>query len=215
MTGLFRMVAGSPMSAAVLSVVLFAAAPAHASTIYTYTGNLFSNTSLDGPTAPADLYTTADRITGFIELADPLAPNLGSLTTLTPLTFSFSDGVNTITDVASSSSFQVTTDAAGNIVNWRVAINFLAPTSGNWPWKTIGVFNSSSGVFDLGRDTLCGNGSTTNGCDKFGDPYYEQTGSNGNSPGTWRLQTASVPEPTSTLLLGTALLGFALRRRHA
>ncbi|HEY4757889.1 MAG TPA: hypothetical protein VIH43_04970, partial [Chthoniobacterales bacterium] len=68
--------------------VLTAAAVQATLITYTYTGTPF--TTVNGP------YTTSDKVTGFVELMSALGPNLGpGLTSVTPLAFSFFDGVQT------------------------------------------------------------------------------------------------------------------------
>ena len=58
-------------------------------TTYQYTGNPF--TFVTGP------YTTSDFVTGMVTLAGPLPPNMPS--PVTPTAFTFSDGVQTITNL--------------------------------------------------------------------------------------------------------------------
>jgi hypothetical protein len=59
-------------------------------TTYQYTGNPFTVA-----TAP---YSTSDFVTGMVTLAGPLAPNM-LLTSVLPIAFTFSDGVQTLTNV--------------------------------------------------------------------------------------------------------------------
>jgi len=60
---------------------------------YMYTGNPF--TDVNGP------YTTSDFVTALVRLASPLAPNM-PLTTVSPIAFTLSDGVQTITNLSNS-----------------------------------------------------------------------------------------------------------------
>jgi hypothetical protein len=90
--------------------VLTAAAVQATLITYTYTGTPF--TTVNGP------YTTNDKVTGFLELTSALGANLGpGLTAVTPLAFSFSDGVQTI-DSSNSTSVDVrfTTNSTGAII---------------------------------------------------------------------------------------------------
>lgn len=215
MSARFRTLAAAPLALVVLSL-LVTAAPARASAIYAYTGNPFTSVTLAGPTAPADPYTTADRVTGFIELASPLAADLSPLTALAPVSFSFFDGVNTITDAnATFTSFEVETNNVGTIVNWLVRVSANAAAVGGGTRQSIATYNSVGSdplVQDFGLDGRCGPESSLGGCALYGDPSYTQIANNAGTPGAWTLRTP-VPEPSSMLLIGVALAGFAARRR--
>jgi hypothetical protein len=81
---------------------------------YVYTGNPFNDWT--GP------YSTSDFVTATVTLSSPLAANL-SLTGVTPLTFSMSDGVQTITSGnAVGSAFQFATGPTGAITNWDIEV---------------------------------------------------------------------------------------------
>lgn len=98
---------------------------------YTYTGATF--TSITTSAFPATLeprnptLTAADRITGFIETAEPLGAN-GSfvLDSSNTVAFEFTDGTSTINDFtridAGQDFLMVDTDADGNIVSWYVSL---------------------------------------------------------------------------------------------
>jgi hypothetical protein len=103
--------------AATVCILAVSVVAAEADTIYTYTGNPF--TSVFGP------YTTSDRVTGFFDLATPLANNLPE-TVISPISFSFSDGVQTITNTTPGvvvGSFSVATDASGKPEFWDIFFN--------------------------------------------------------------------------------------------
>ena len=81
-------------------------------TTYRYTGNPF--TIATGP------YTTSDFVTVMFTLAGPLAPNM-PLTLITPLTYTLSDGVQTLTgDPQPFALFLVETGGGGNITHWWI-----------------------------------------------------------------------------------------------
>ncbi len=63
-------------ASAIAMVLMLGSLPAHAVVTLNYAGNNFTTVSADGPTTPPELYTTADRVAGSIELAAPLAANL-------------------------------------------------------------------------------------------------------------------------------------------
>jgi hypothetical protein len=84
-------------------------------TTYQYTGNPF--------TAVIAPYTTSEFVTVMMTLAAPVAPNK-PLTTISPIAFTFSDGVQTITNLTPNvtSIFQVVTGPAGTITGWFVGM---------------------------------------------------------------------------------------------
>jgi hypothetical protein len=112
----YKQVGLSIIVAAGLSAV--GAARSTADTIYTYTGNSFDET--------ASPYATGDRITGFFDLATPLANNLPPGTVITPKSFSFTDDVQTITPTTPGiviGSFSVGTDSSGTPDFWDIFFN--------------------------------------------------------------------------------------------
>jgi hypothetical protein len=158
-----------------------------ADTIYTYTGNHFTNAPLP--------YTTSDSITGFFTLSSPLGDNLALANIAADvLSFSFTDGsVNTITSSANSGSFfLISTNSQGNITAWDVRA-FLGPVPTN-----VALFT-------------CDGSTAFNGCPNFPrDESYLQNGAvsafNTSNPGTWTsTQTTPTPEPSSLVLLSFSL----------
>jgi len=78
---------------------------ASADTIYTYTGMPF--------TSALSPYTTSDYVSGWIDLAAPLSAGR-PLTGIVPVSFSFSDGLQTITasNALSGSVIDLATDSS-------------------------------------------------------------------------------------------------------
>lgn len=210
MSAHLRALAGAPLALAVFALSLLSAAPARAAVIYSYTGPLFTSTSAIG-IAP-DPYTTADRVTGSFTMAAALGPNLGPWSPVTPLSFSFFDGVNTLTNLNTvSSSFKVTTDSTGLLVGW--SIEMFSPSQVTKVGKSIETFygldeNSVFQSLDRGADSGCviRNGTC---------PVYLQVAFTNGTERTWDVEDSNpgVPEPTSMLLVGAALAGFVARRR--
>jgi hypothetical protein len=163
-----------------LAVVVLTATAVQADITYTYTGNPFTDVS--GP------YTTSDRVTATVTLASPFGPNM-PLTIVTPLAFSFSDGVQTITDLnVVSTSIAFETGQTGVITEWEIQVisGFGVVRTTNTP--------PLGDVVDVGAMGLA-------------------QGFNLGAPGEWVL--SPVPDVGSTLallFLSLTALGVAARR---
>lgn len=183
------------MKLASVLVATFAASPAGASVVYTYTGNNFTSVFSSG-------YTTSDSITGTLTLSSALPSSLTTLTNEVGLvtSYSFSDGVNSFTtgccDTGNQTIFEFTTDASGNITNWIVTLET--------------------------DDNHTGDLTTEGGTSAFDQSLVDGAlgGRNDGSPGVWTLQSVApaVPEPASWALFlsGFGLVGWKLRntRKH-
>jgi hypothetical protein len=173
--------------------------PARADTVYSYTGNPFTNgvTQFGGLTSlPFGPFTASDSVSGSFTVATPLGPAL-HLVTFTPASFSFTDGVDTLTNLNSTlSSFeQVSTDVSGNIVDWHI---FARLVGGN------NAFIDTNDIMGGGADE---------GAETDNQGHFVGAG-NLNDPGKWTVST-TVPEPSSLLLLASGAIGLAgvLRKR--
>ncbi len=152
---------------------------AFADVSYFYTGTDF--TIAEGP------YTTSDSVTGSITLSAPLGSYL-FYDAITPVAFSFSDGVQTLTqNNTNNNSFTVSTDAAGDITAW--VMNVAAEVSGV-NLELIITANAPGYTFDLGASAIVVPGS-----------FVEASTS---APGTW--SAGVVPETSTWVMMG---LGFA------
>ena len=138
----------------VLSATVISARPAEAQVVYTYTGNEFTRFSCGLDAFGQDLscpapgagtsYTTSNRLTITIELANPLPPNLFQLDgagnpsvveiwQLPGFRLTITDGLQTLTfgdpdSIADGLVAAVRTDAAGRIIDWDLGLSFSGTT---------------------------------------------------------------------------------------
>ncbi|HLK17580.1 MAG TPA: hypothetical protein VKT81_01455 [Bryobacteraceae bacterium] len=148
---------------------------------YTYTGNDFQSAS-----SP---YTMNDFVSGFFTVTTALADNL-SLQSITPATYSFTDGVQTFTSAAPppNVTFKVATDGSGNIDAWDIALQ--------------------SGVNIVSTATSEDFGTSGGG---LGDNFFDA--------GTWQASTgggggSTVPEPGYAAFIAIGLGTIAVVRRR-
>ena len=174
--------------AGVLSAVLCAVSPASASVILNYTGHDF--------TIVRGSYTTSDHVTGTIDLATPLGDNL-NFAIVTPTSFSFSDGHQTITqaDTFTTEAFEFSTNSSGIITAWAIDLQ-LGSDHG-----------IATAAFDFALKVPTIDAGALNG---------DNGGGVLDNPGCWTGQTCtrSVPEPLTLSLFGAGLVGAAATRRR-
>src|SRR5438552_5969050 len=152
-----------PMRLGALALVLFvlclSVVPAHADTVYTYTGDYFGTFVYNGQPRVAGVYTTADRITGSFTVADGFVPGFtsggatftgfGVLPTAngdySPSTFmdgvlsySFSDGHQTLTKANSTAAFYLEVPDHYDLSAWGAGFR-----PGLW---SIGITASTRGI---------------------------------------------------------------------
>jgi len=150
-------------------------------TDYTYTGKDF--TSVDRT------FSSTDKVTGTFVVSSPLGDDL-SYASLTPTTFSFSDGVNTLNNTDSVATiFDVSTSNSGQITEWDISIVGLS--------DTITTADNGSSIVDADIGTS-------------GTTFAYNTG----TPGTWK--STSVPEYSSPLyvIFSAAVIGIGFLARR-
>lgn len=153
---------------------------------YTYTGQPFQFAS--GP------YTTSDFVSGYFTVPTPLAD--GSVFDFTPTTYSFSDGVQTISSANSPRvlEFNGITDSSGHIYGWEIDLEI-----GNDQISTVSEFGDT----DYYTDSAGAFGEGTNFAIIL------------PTPGSWVMSddTSPMPEPGNVAVIGLGLVGIELVRR--
>lgn len=172
--------------------VLVFSAPINASVVYNYQGsnfNIFEGTAYDNTMS----------ITVTMELAQLLEPNFDS--SVTPITFTISDGINAITEstTTESTQFAFTTDSSGTITSWDVGATTPFPSP-----VAIGdtrVFINTQPGLDTGQIQFCGSLVGPDFCSGIGT---KDGGTVFPNSGTWSV----VPVPAAAWLFGSGLMGL-------
>jgi hypothetical protein len=169
---------------------------AHAQTTYTYTGSAFNSFATG--------YGCTEGVgecsfTGSFTIASPI-PDSESELEVYPESFDFMDGVqvcNSATDCSLvNSSFFVDTSPTGAITSWNIYLyGDVANPENEWAFE---IENGGAGDGDYVGDILYGN-------------YEGENDASNMTAGTF----SSTPEPPSTILFSTGLLGiiFVVRKR--
>lgn len=186
---------------AIIPLIMCLAASVQASSLYNYIGNAFEAFS-----SPSSWDGTMNMSVTF-ELSDTLDPNL-SFSSISPVSFSFSDGVNTITDedVAANPTlyditFEFSTDSSGVITDWHVVAEHGPGLLENMGDNLVRIFTASSGSTpkDIGIIFTCISINPDGSCSTAGD----WASSLPDNPGTWTVSEAPINAgPVEILLTG-------------
>jgi hypothetical protein len=177
------------LHSAILSAALLLSAPLLTAqmTTYDYTG-------LDYTTVAGGTFNTTEDVSGFFTTAT-LGPSFSGIIS-TPVAFSFFDGNQTITDIGPGATgtglFNITTDINGNIVSADINLANSSDSikiTDDPPCASLGSCEDDSQV-------------TVYGGNNYGIVY---------ASGKWNI--SATPEPSSFVLMSTALLGFAFIAR--
>lgn len=190
-----------------------AAAPlaAHASQVYTYTGQFYTDVT--------GAYTNSMRVSGSFTLAQALAADLPA-TDITGLVtqFSFFDGLHTI-DTGSTKTmvFSIGTDAAGGIDEFNIFLEtgYPFPTSAADHRFRVQLSSSNVPTHAEAIDWQCMSVDFNNQC----NGEFESQSGRDNNPNWLRVWISSaqadLPTPSTGLLVALALALLAGARRGA
>ena len=184
------------------SMLVAAPTAAISQTTYTYTGN------------PFDTFVGTDyngqSVSGSFVLDTPLGPNFSG--SVTPVSFSFSGGVTTITQAnATSGGFTFTTDGNGQITTWSVGAGLFQPSPpivGSLEYTIGTAFDGGGFDFDSATTQEC---TTVDFAGFCTTSSLLARGRVNNNPGTWSVTTVANAQPVPGLsLLGLLMAGLGL-----
>ncbi len=197
---------------AFVATLACALGPGALAATYTYTGNTYAGAN--------GAYNTGMSITGEFTTAAPLAANLvGQDISGLVLTFTFSDGVTTITDADGTLAafntipgIQVSTDGSGDITAWAIfARDLPLATAINDVNSIISTINSGMiAVQDQGADdSICTAVNGVPSCTSY-SPGTQGTGINFSNPGSWVTTLPPPPPPPPVVTEVPGLTGYGL-----
>jgi hypothetical protein len=179
-----------------ITLVLIASV-AHATVKYTYTGKYFQfgpRFVIKGHPCPSGC-----NVLGYIVTQGPLSPNLNK-GTIFPLSFSFTDGRQTINSASSSpnTEFMVSTDSYGALVAWQITV--VQPTG-----ATGFIFTCSTQVpyFGPAQNGICT--ALGGSFDETISDTISYVNANYNDPGSW-VTTIGPHEPVVQAAKTSALM---------
>jgi hypothetical protein len=212
------------------SGALFAASTASAATMYEYTGNTYNDINNYNVHPDPNLYDNYDNtmsVTGHFILAEELIDTTGYGTVAdvsqSVLSYSFSDGINTLTNENSDiNSFVVAYAPSGEFVHWD--INFsqsnFGSVSGEVPETVYRIITENdiyNVTWDIGVSSHCSSFDLDDGYgggDICADVDLLSSGESQNNQGVW-VSSSVVPVPAAAWLFGSALAGLGwMRRKH-
>jgi|SRR6185503_5091994 len=152
---------------------LIAAVPAHAQATYHYVGNPFTlfscGPSIPGPgtilcssPAPTNLntsYTATDHVVATLVLTNPLPASMPyqDVRALPGFSLTMNDGQHSVTNLDAAGMFaEVSTDASGSILQWRLVINTGGLLNGGIATQNA-TFTTDSGTLACCDPTVAGN----------------------------------------------------------
>jgi hypothetical protein len=180
---------------------------AHADVVYEYSGNNFA--SFYGG------YTSDDSISGRLAFAFALGDNF-NLASVNPTSFSFSDGVQTISNTSPAlafTQFLISTNAAGDITDWEISLH---EWSGTGQRVIVTTFPSPLYVDTAGFVANVGWAPSVTAAAYSFTPGVWWQPTEGAAPAAGR-PVSGVPEPSTwaMMILGFAGIGFMAYRRRS
>jgi len=191
--------------------------PAEAVT-YTYTGPNFLAAAITDSPQPAGTYTTSNSVTGSFVVPNLLL-NFSGLAT--PVSFSFSDGRSTLTNLNTvAASFGLQTDSSGHVLSWF--LNFATAEGPHVGDQNSRIFtNGQTGGIGQDSGLLQEIISITGGITFSDDQGKTFLGTSTGLAGVWSFGADAIvtPIPTALPLFATGLgvlglMGWRRKRKQ-